>query len=89
VTLERFQVPTYPAKSKRIEDRLDYFELLEAKAKPWGRHGYECLVCGRKISASSIRNGPLDVSAHPRGLTGNARGAMTNHLKGHMRKGEI
>jgi len=74
---------------KHIEDRLDYFYLLETKVKPWGRHGYECLVCGRKISASSQERGHMDTDSHHRGLTGNARGAMTNHLKAHMRRGEI
>ena len=72
-----------------IEDRLDYFDILETKVKDWGRHGYECLVCGRKISATGFKNGYMDNSSHSRGLTGNARGAMTNHLKGHMHRGEI
>jgi len=75
--------------TEKIEDRLDYFELLETKAKPWGRHGYECLVCGRQISASSSMRNYMDCSNLHRGLTGNARGAMTSHIKAHMRRGEI
>lgn len=74
---------------QRIEDRADYFDILEQKAKPWGRHGYECLICGKQISASSHKSSYMDTSSHARGLTGNARGAMTNHLKGHMRRGEV
>jgi len=73
----------------KIEDRLDYFQVLDNNAKPWGIHGYECLICGRKISAASSRRNYMDTSNLHRGLTGNARGAMTNHIKAHMRKGEI
>jgi len=73
----------------QIEDRLDYFQVLKNNAKPWGRHGYECLVCGRKISAASRCDNCMDVDSHHRGLTGNARGAMTSHIKAHMRRGEI
>ena len=72
-----------------VENRQDYYEILDSKVKDCGRHGYECLVCGRKISASSSRANLMDTSSHSTGLTGNARGAMTNHLKGHMRKNEV
>ncbi len=72
-----------------IEDRLDYYEILENKVDVWGRAGYECLICGRKISANGKRNNLMDYSNSFRGLAGNARGAMTNHLKAHMRRGEV
>lgn len=73
-----------------IENRLDYYQVLETKVECWGCHGYECLVCGKKISASSRKSRSyMDTSSHSRGLTANSRGAMTNHLKSHMRKGEI
>lgn len=74
---------------KSFEDRLDYFDILENKVKPWGVVGYECLVCGKQISANSDRQSLMDFSNSRRGLAGNARGAMTNHLKAHMRHGDI
>ena len=71
-----------------IEDRLDYFDILE---KYTGRklYGYKCLVpnCGREISAVRDKTNLMDYGARPN--MGNARGAMTNHLKGNMRRGEI
>jgi len=69
----------------KIEDRLDYYDILDNKVTSFGYAGYECLVCGRKIVASA----PPYRKGSARGLGGNARGAMTNHIKAHMRRGEV
>jgi len=69
-----------------IEDRLDYFDVLENYAERRLRD-YKCLVCGTVISASRKKHNLLDYGVRPN--MGNARGAMTNHLKAHMRRGEI
>ena len=71
---------------EQIEDRLDYFDILEKYAERRIRV-YRCLVCGREIGAIRRQYNLLDYGARPN--MGNARGAMTNHLKAHMRKGEI
>jgi len=72
-----------------IEDRIDYFEVLERYAERL-TCGYRCLVegCDKVIEPSfealwRLRN------TGKRASQGNLRGAMTNHLKAHMRKGQI
>lgn len=74
--------------SVAIEDRLDYFDVLEKYAERRIRV-YRCLVpgCGREIGAMRGPQNLLDYGA--RSNMGNARGAMTNHLRGHMRRGDI
>jgi len=72
-----------------FEDRSDYFDILEQKAERLDC-GYRCLVdgCGKVIEPTwetlwRLRN------TGKRASQGNLRGAMTNHLKAHMRRGEI
>jgi len=69
-----------------IEDRLDYYEVFEKYAER-RINDYKCLICGMCISATREGQSPLDVNI--RSNMGNARGAMTNHLKGHMRRREV
>lgn len=72
---------------KNIEDRVDYFVILKDYAERKLRV-YKCLKCGREIGACRRIQNLLDnYGARPN--MGNARGAMTNHLKAHMRKGEL
>lgn len=72
-----------------IITRPDFYTVLSERVVPWGAFGYECLICGKKISACSFKLNYMDTARRVSGLTGNARGAMTNHLKGHMRRGDV
>ena len=72
----------------KVEDRPDYFDIIEKYAE-WLQYGYRCLVegCGKIIESSFEAS--LNSAENKRFSRGNLRGAMTNHLKGHMRRGEI
>lgn len=72
-----------------IEDRVDYFEILEMYAERLSS-GYRCLVDGcDKIIEPSFETMWRLKETGKRASQGNLRGAMTNHLKGHMRRGQI
>lgn len=72
-----------------IEERADYFEILERYAERL-LCGYRCLVEGcEKIIEPSFETILRLNTAGKRASQGNLRGAMTNHLKGHMRRGEV
>lgn len=72
----------------KVEDRPDYFDIQEMYAERL-YYGYKCLVpdCGKIIEMG--RDFGMILEKRSKLNMGNARGAMTNHLKGHMRRGEI
>lgn len=72
----------------KVEDRPDYFEIIEKYAQRL-QYGYKCLVegCGKIIEPTF--ESTLNSRDSKRSNFGNLRGSMTRHLEAHMRRGEI